>query len=94
MVPLAEVFYHKSWVDLISRVDRVQNVIIQHQIFIILEASDFFLLPYAVDDFLILGEHVVKHDLLPQNVDDLIVIDALRTADVRILIESKSFLER
>lgn len=90
---LAEIFYHQIRIDLIGRVDGIEDVIVEHQILVILEASDLFLLADTVDYFLVLGQHIVKHDLLAQNVDDLIVIDALRTTDIRILVESEALLE-
>lgn len=93
MMTLAEIFDHQSGVNLIGGVDSIEDVIVQHQILVILEASDLLLLADTIDYFLILGQHIVKDDLLAQNVDDLIVINALGTADIGILVEPETFLK-
>lgn len=89
----AKIFYHQSGVDFIGGVNGVENIVIQHEILIVLETSDILLLSNTVDNFLIFCEHIVKHNLFAQNIDYFIVVDALRTADVNVLVESKTFLE-
>lgn len=51
-------------------------------------------MPKGIYYFLILGEHVVKDYLLPQNVYDFVVVDGLSADEAGVLIESESFLER
>lgn len=71
------VLAHNRGVGLVHRMDRVQNVIVQHQVLKVQKTSNFLLLVNLIDDFLVLGEHVVLDDLLPQKVDDFVVVDAV-----------------
>lgn len=75
----AEVFNNKSGVYFICSIERVKNVVIQHHIFKISETSDSLFLPESIYHSLILGQHVIEHHLLTQDIDDLIIIDALST---------------
>lgn len=92
-MPLAEVLDDESGVDLVGGVERVEYVVIEHEIFIVLEAGDVLLLSDAIDDLLIFCEEIIQNYLLAQDVDNLIVIDALGTVYLAALVETESLLE-
>lgn len=88
-----KIFNHQSRVNFVGGIYGVENIVIQHKIFVILKAGDILFLSDAIDYLLVFSEHIVKDDLLAQNIDYLIIVDALRTTNITVLVEPKSLLE-
>jgi hypothetical protein len=94
LLVLAEVLGHDRGIAFVESVCRVDNVVVQHDILEIFEESYIFLLPDVVYDPLVLCQDIVKHDLLCQNVDYFIIVDAMRAVvDHAVLNKAESFLK-
>ena len=93
LVSLAEVLDDERGVDLVGGVEGVEYVVVEHEVLIVLEAGDVLLLPDAIDDLLVFREEIIQDDLLAQDVDDLIIVDALCTVYLAVLVEAESLLE-
>ncbi|CAM6001233.1 unnamed protein product [Sphagnum balticum] len=90
----ADISDDESGVGLAIGLHRVHDIIVQHHIFEVSEATYLFVLPYAFHNTLVLGEHVIKDYLLGEHVYHFVVIDAVGVAcPCEGLAESKAFLE-
>ena len=75
VISFTKIFEHKDRVCLVRRTKSIKNVIIQHDVLEILEASDLFILPKAIHNFLHLSQYIIQNNLLPKRVYYLIVVD-------------------
>lgn len=92
-VAFAEVLDDEGGVDLAGGVEGVEDVVVQHHVLEVFEAGDLLLLPEVIHDLLILGQHVVEDNLLAQDVDDLVIVDAVGTRDGVVLIVAEALFK-
>ena len=75
VISFTKIFKHKDGVGLVGRTKSIKDVIVQHDVLEVLEASNLLILPKAIYHFLHLSQYIIQNNLLPKRIYYLIVID-------------------